>query len=438
MNKNKKLKIIVILFIILMIILIGIRVSNDKKEKNSISNKMEKIFENIVKDSNANISKFYTYGTHLNIEGSIEIPKISKISISNISLIIKNSDNKELSIESNYTYKNSVLSFLSSKNINEGIDLENFETENYYLFLKVYFSNNEEKTYSLCNKTSYNSITYYTISKNSENKEINIGFDEYNNLPYMKLNVIKTDSLPENVYDIVIDPGHGGTDAGAKSNGKNEAEIVLECAKILKQKLESLGYKVLLTRTTNDISSDSYSEKGRVTISNKSNAKLLISLHMNNTSRLFSKGGIEVYAPNNCNLSFAKSLADNIVNNANTTYSTLKLYKKDEGVYVHNYSNLEIKAAENTAKSNNYEPYNITSSTPFLYIIRETGGIATNAFVDGRNKNYSANKYFKSNIGIESYSIDLGYMYIKKDLENVIKNKDLYMQAICNSISQIY
>ena len=438
MDKNKKLTILVVLFILLMIILIFVKIISDKKEKNSSISKMNTIFENVVFDSKANITKYYTYGTHLNLEGTIDIPKISKISIKKASIIIKNIDNVETSIESNYTYKDNVLSFSSSKNINEGIDLEKLKRDNYYLFIKVYFSNNEEKIYSLNNTTTYENISYYSITKNSENNFLNIQFDTFNNLSYMKIEVSKAETIPENVYDIVIDPGHGGTDKGAVSNGKNESDIVLDCAKILKQKLETNGYKVILTRTSNEISSDTYSSKGRVTIANNSNAKLLISLHMNNTSKLFSKGGVEVYAPGKCNLAFAKSLADNIVNTAKTTYSTLKLYKKDEGVYVHNYSSLEIATAETTANNNNYKPYDITTSTPFLYIIRETGGIATNAFVDGRNKSYSANKYVKSNTGIESYSIDLGYMYIKKDLDNILSNKELYMQAIYDSIAQIH
>ena len=36
-----------------------------------------------------------------------------------------------------------------------------------------------------------------------------------------------------------------------------------------------------------------------------------------------------------------------------------------------------------------YEPYPITTDTPYQYTIREVGGIATNAYADGRNKTYS-------------------------------------------------
>ncbi len=438
MNKNTKIKIIVVLFIILMAVLIYIKIQNDKKEENSISIKMTEIFKSVKANTNVDVTKYFVYGTHFNIEGKVEIPKISGISITKANLIMKDIQDNEEEIETEYTYKNGILSFTTIKNINDGLYLENIHNSQ-YLFLRVLFSNNEGKIYSLKNATEYSNIEYYTITKNSKNNFINISFKKYEDIEYMELEIKKDVKLPENVYDIVIDPGHGGNDLGAKSNGKNESSIVLDCSNILKEKLTSLGYKVLVTRDENMPSTENtiynmYDENGRVTVINKSHAKLLISLHMNNTSATLSKGGVEVFAPGKCKLTFAKKIADNIVNIANTTYSTLKLYRKEEGVYVHNYSQIDIESASKAAKKNGYEPYNITTDTSYLYILRETGGIATNAFVDGRNKTYSANKYVKSNIGVEGYSIDLGYMYIKKDLNNVIEKKELYMEAICKAI----
>ena len=71
-------------------------------------------------------------------------------------------------------------------------------------------------------------------------------------------------------------------------------------------------------------------------------------------------------------------------------------------------------------------------------MIREVGGIATGAFVDGRNPSYGRNKYYDSNIGIEAYLLELGYMKNEKDLNNIIKNKDLYIEAIVNTINEFY
>src|SRR5699024_871215 len=48
---------------------------------------------------------------------------------------------------------------------------------------------------------------------------------------------------------IVLDPGHGGADGGAKGkNGVDEKEVTLKVAKLLKEKLEQAGALVYLTR----------------------------------------------------------------------------------------------------------------------------------------------------------------------------------------------
>lgn len=106
------------------------------------------------------------------------------------------------------------------------------------------------------------------------------------------------------------------------------------------------------------------------------------------------------------------------------------------GVYVRNFTKQVIKEYENTANKKGYEPYNLTLDTPYLYTIREVGGIATGAYVDGRNTQYSANKYYNSNQGIECYQLELGY--IKNDLE-IIKNEESEItKAIAEVINNNY
>ena len=98
-----------------------------------------------------------------------------------------------------------------------------------------------------------------------------------------------------------------------------------------------------------------------------------------------------------------------------------------------------VRIAREEALMAGYSPYeNITTSTSYLFMLRETGGIATNAYVDGRNTNYSANKYYNSNVGLESYLVELGYMSVSEDLYNVLNNSDSYMEAIAESIKTYY
>ena len=67
-------------------------------------------------------------------------------------------------------------------------------------------------------------------------------------------------------------------------------------------------------------------------------------------------------------------------------------------------------------------------------MIRETGAKITNAYVDGRNKEYGVNLYYNSNMGNESYLIELGYINSDKDLNNLLTNEEGYLKGIEQSI----
>ena len=213
-----------------------------------------------------------------------------------------------------------------------------------------------------------------------------------------------------------------------------EADLTLEYAKLLKENLEANGYKVKLTRDDNNTGTytytNMYDSNGRISIACSSKAKLMISFHVNNGYDSFN--GFEIYAPCKSNLNFAGEMADKIKNSSSILFSNNTSFKKRDGVYVRNFTNNVIKDFESTAKKKGYEPYNITTDTPYLYTIREVGGIATGAYVDGRNKDYSKNEYYNSNHGIECYQIELGY--IKKDLEIIQNEKQNYISAITEAI----
>jgi N-acetylmuramoyl-L-alanine amidase len=82
---------------------------------------------------------------------------------------------------------------------------------------------------------------------------------------------------------IVLDPGHGGDDAGARGLGKTvEKDYVLQFARRLKAAIESrIGVRVLLTRDNDD----NIGPDQRTALANNNKADLFVSLHANASLR---------------------------------------------------------------------------------------------------------------------------------------------------------
>ncbi len=92
---------------------------------------------------------------------------------------------------------------------------------------------------------------------------------------------------------IVIDPGHGGANVGTRSvlDGRLEKEFTLDWAKRLAPLLETNGWKVFLTRTS-DIT---VSNLDRVVFAEAHHADLFISLHFNSGAPDKKPAGLETY-----------------------------------------------------------------------------------------------------------------------------------------------
>ncbi|MGN1298836.1 MAG: N-acetylmuramoyl-L-alanine amidase [Candidatus Scatovivens sp.] len=430
---KRVLKIVCIIPIVIGIvigIIIGIRGNlPDNTHKKAISNIVEKI-----QKKEAEVTKIYVYGTSLNVEGKIS--GISKDNLEGAKLVLTDGFEEILyKVSTSIEGKNLIF---EANQINNTIDLEKLQKENYYILLRLKLNNSTNyKYYNLTGSIENNSLEYFTITNKEKNNKISVQFSEreYKNEKYKFLTISKTEeSLPENIYDIVIDAGHGGTDLGEKSGEYNEADITLDYAQKLGKYLTDNGLKVKLTRTEENNDTYNYTNmydvNGRITVSCESRAKYMISLHINNDSKKTS--GFEIYAPCKCDLELANLMSNNINTNTSITFSSNNLYKQSDGVYVKNFTKKVIEQYEETAKNKGYEPYLIDIDTPYLYTIREVGGIATNAYVDGRNTSYSANKYYNSNFGIECYQIELGY--IKTDLEKILSEQEEYIKAIADAI----
>jgi len=91
---------------------------------------------------------------------------------------------------------------------------------------------------------------------------------------------------------LVLDPGHGGSDPGSLSLGKNhEKHLTLDWALRVEKLLADTSWKVILTRR--DDRELSLTE--RVAIADSNNADIFISLHFNSFENGAGESGIETY-----------------------------------------------------------------------------------------------------------------------------------------------
>jgi N-acetylmuramoyl-L-alanine amidase len=94
-----------------------------------------------------------------------------------------------------------------------------------------------------------------------------------------------------NVKTVMIDPGHGGTEEGAKGPGGSlEKDATLALSKTVQETLQRRGYRTLLTRT----SDATVGLDDRAAAANAAKADVFLSIHCN-ASRAASAHGTEVY-----------------------------------------------------------------------------------------------------------------------------------------------
>ena len=375
-------------------------------------------------DGIAYIEKYYVYGTNFNLSGYLD----NNDNIKDVKLILYN-DEKETELNLDYELVEDRIVFSTSNLINVGYYLDKTELGKNYLLLKISMADESMHYYGLENKSDYKELKYYTLSK--INHVIFINSDnQYNTL---MLDVKK--NKDDNVYDITIDPGHGGKDPGACSKGNCEKNITLDLAMMLANKLNEAGLKVNLTRTDNDTGIPNYNMNGmlgRAVIPNESNSKYMFSIHLNSHANK-KMHGVEILTPTNIDYTLARMFANKIVEYTGTSYSINMGNKMFDGVYTRTFNAKDIKEHMEEYKE---LAYDVKEGTSYYFMIRETGGILTGAYIDSRNPSIGENPYYNSNKGIESYILELGYIISSDDINNILNNKENYVNAIYDSIME--
>ncbi len=124
-----------------------------------------------------------------------------------------------------------------------------------------------------------------------------------------------------NTPTLIIDPGHGGIDAGATANGLVEKELNLEISTILSDYLSVFGYENVLTRNEDVLLYDPSIEgsrkkqdlNNRLFFAEKYPESCFISIHMNKFPKEYCKGLQVFYSENNLS---SKALAEELQFNA--------------------------------------------------------------------------------------------------------------------------
>ena len=152
-----------------------------------------------------------------------------------------------------------------------------------------------------------------------------------------------------NFHTVVLDPGHGGYDNGAKAvRGLSEKMLTLDVARRAKPLLEARGYHVVMTRTTDVF----IPLGGRTGISNAHSDAAFVSIHFNSASRR-AANGVETYYYN----PRSAPLARNILNEIATCYGSHSRGTKFARYYVLHHNQrpatlLELGFVSNAQENN--------------------------------------------------------------------------------------
>jgi N-acetylmuramoyl-L-alanine amidase len=146
----------------------------------------------------------------------------------------------------------------------------------------------------------------------------------------------------DTAYTIVIDAGHGEPDGGAIScTGLPECSYNLEISLRLKDLLNLLGYKTILTRTNassiytkgNTIAEKKISDlKERVRIVEATHNPLLISIHQNQFSDGIYSGAVVLYGQQKDSKRIAESLQSKFIQHLNP--GSKRRSKPADGIYL--------------------------------------------------------------------------------------------------------
>ncbi|MGG7058014.1 cell wall-binding repeat-containing protein [Clostridium tertium] len=188
------------------------------------------------------------------------------------------------------------------------------------------------------------------------------------------------DNARKGQYVVYLDPGHGGSDPGSSGNGLIEKELNLKIALGVRDKLQSMGIVVYMSRDTDKFVSLQDIAAG----ANAVNPDIFISIHQNSFTSS-SAYGIETYwYKGNADKSLATFLQNRLIKNTNGYNRGVK----NEDFYVIKNTNMPSSLVECGFLTNPDEASKLKTSDYQNKII--------DAIANG------ANDYLKANVNLDS------------------------------------
>lgn len=203
---------------------------------------------------------------------------------------------------------------------------------------------------------------WYTVTRKGFAHKIQLSRSYHGRLA-VEVEAVK--KLPKQVYDILIDPGHGGMDTGTSGNGLIESEEVLTLSLYMASRFEDHGLKVKLSRDGDYESAGAgnyhhiespYYDNGRVEQAYRHQAKYLISNHLNAVGGGILVEGYEVYTSILTDDKWSSTVSKALCSTGRTVRDSLQNeYRVSKGSF---------KKWSQDAPDKDY-----------LYILRESGGV---------------------------------------------------------------
>lgn len=385
-KRNKKIRIIlinliiIVLFVIFMQLILQLVVPATKASLGNYSE--ENLYEvNLSEKELAEMTQ--TPADEVNSYGeTINITTDSVGSDYNINLY--DTTNSEV----NYAFKMTDM-------IDEGINTHDMPVGSYFLQL-------DDGTF-LSYDTDF-TLDFNTITRDGVNNKIEV------NTVHGLLHITKyAEATDDSELDILVDAGHGGDDSGASSvdGSVYEKDLNLELATIVANDLTNLGYNVALTREddtnpgTCEDNISSYCSDGRVSMAYNDSAKIVLSVHHNTGGAT----GYEVYTSYYASEALANLVAANLAE-VSTPSTKLTGYVTD-GVYQEVFEDDVDPSIEQD----------------YMYMIRETGGIATNSLSEENEANNTKPQ------GSQGLLIEFGYLDDYTDLAHVTDSSVMEAEA---------